>query len=346
MSFTKKLERMGFRRGSQTRLLSHLYQLVSAGVPATDALINMKKIYDKKRQKGLSLSCEKMIRNSSEGKKIMHEMSDWFPHSICEIIKISEEKGALAEGLKNSIEYLNSTKNFLSPLGKCFTGIFYLIAVLSFIAIIGTRFLPTIGEYVEVWPDMSLYLFAFSKFIYYNYQIIIGFLIIMSFFIRYSIIYYNKKSLLMKIAVPFMPVYKAINSYKTLKIMSLLSRNGIGTPEIINILKRQHKKGFLNHCYSKMYQAISSGQQNMGEAMDQGLFSDEQINDLDLISRFVDEENQEKIYESMADITYKSLKSKMTILANVFNVAALFLTAAGILWMYGSYAMLATAISQ
>ncbi len=113
--------------------------------------------------------------------------------------------------------------------------------------------------------------------------------------------------------------------------MSLLSRNGIGTPEIINILKRQHKKGFLNHCYSKMYQAISSGQQNMGEAMDQGLFSDEQINDLDLISRFVDEENQEKIYESMADITYKSLKSKMTILANVFNLAALFLTAAGIL---------------
>ena len=75
------------------------------------------------------------------------------------------------------------------------------------------------------------------------------------------------------------------------------------------------------------------------------LFTPLQISELQLISRFVGEENFAKIFDVMSGIIAKSIVESLKKVAVIVNTLCLFLTGAGILWIYGAYAVLAGSIN-
>lgn len=344
MSLATKLEKLSFGKTQQIRLLTQLFHLVKAGVPAPDALRHMSKAYAKKRNKGMELVCNQMVNNAGEGRKIAEGMEDWFSFETCSILITSEKRGILAEGIKNIIEYLSSGNQFLKPFRKCITGVVYIISLLISIAVIGTNYLPKIGQYSKNWPGISTSLYSFAKALYYGYPIIIAAFAAIVIVIIWSVKNY-RRDLRAIPAMPFMTLYKAVHSYNLLKILSLLSKNGVSVPEIIKLLCKQFKHGYVSRCFENMQKRIRAGEQNMGEVMDTGLFNSQQISELQLISSYVGEENYAEIFTAMSEIIFEqSLRITETI-AGIFNVLSLVLMAGGILWVYGAYAMLASSIT-
>lgn len=345
MSIANKLEKLGFGKQAQIRLLTQLYHLVKAGVPAPDALRHMQAAHAKKRNTGLANVCQLMVDNASEGRKIAEGMEDWFSFEVCSILITSEKRGILDEGLENILDYLRSTSDFLKPFKSCTTGAAYLLALCVTIAIIGVQYIPQIGQYSKHWPGITTSLYSTAKFMYYGYPGIIGVLIATVIYIIWSVKNY-KRSIRSILAWPFMPLYRAIVSFNILKILALLSANGIGVPEIVETLTLQFRKGYVSECVTQMDRKIRDGEQNMGEVMDTGLFTSAQISELQLISQYVGEENYSTIFRAMASIIKESSSKVIQAIASSFNLFSLLAMAAGVLWVYGAYAMLAASIKS
>ncbi len=344
MDINQKLLQLQFSNKHKLMLLTQLSYLVDAGVPAPDALRHMRATYKKRRNKILFQVVDKMSRNASAGKKIADDMEKWFPYEVCKILATSEQRGIIAEGVHNSLDFLQSGKKFLSPLGKMSAGIVYVVALLIAIALIGTIYLPKIGQYVKEWPTISIVFYNFSSFLYHYFWLIILALIGLFAWANWSIRFYSGK-VYQCIALPFLNIYKAMKGYSILQTLSLLSNNGVGVPQIIQLLTKQYRKGMVSDKVNIMHERIRKGEQNMGEVMDTGLFTPLQISELQLISRFVGEENFSKIFQVMSGIIAKNIVDSLKKVAVITNTICLFLTGAGILWIYGSYAVLASAIN-
>ncbi len=344
MNINSKLYKFQFNKAQQIRLLTQLSHLVDAGVPAPDALQYMYKIALEKKDKVFTMILGKMCKNASEGKKIAENMSEWFPHEICIILIKSEERGFLADGIKNILDYLNSNKIFFSPLAKMISGLMYLLMALIAITVIGYIYLPKIGQHSLNWPPISMALYKFSGFFYHYYLLVLIVIAAAIFWIFWSIRNYKGK-FYQCTAIPFMMIYRARLSYFIFKVFALLSSNGVGVPEIIYQLNKTYTKGFLADRLQTMLIKVSSGEQNMGNAMDTGLFSKHHINELHLISRFVGEENYSKIFSAMANIISAQIIKIFTKISVVVNLVCLLLTGASILWIYGAYALLASSIN-
>lgn len=347
MSANEFLYKIQFTQKKKISFLTQLHNLVGAGVPAPDALMHMRDAFKKKRNEIMLIIAQRMAMNAEEGKRIADGMEKFFSHEICKILSTSEERGILDEGIKNAIDFLGSGTKFFSPLGKTVGGIVYILASLCAVAYIGHKLLPEIGSFVprDQWPMVSLSLNSFANALYYGYPIIIAVIIFSIIWTRRSIKNYNKK-IYQFTAIPFMRTYCSISSYKLLQTLALLSKNGVGVPEIINILCKQSTSGMIAEKYRIMHERVRQGMQNMGDVMDTGLFTPEEISELHLISRYVGEENFSRIFHVMSKITAKRVIDKMKITANIIATACLFLTGGMILWLYTSYAFLSMAISN
>lgn len=333
-----------FGKKEQVAILTQLSYLVDAGVPAPDALRHMRLTYKEKRNKVLYEVINQMANNASEGERISEDMEKWFPYEVCKILSTSEERGILEEGIHNSIDFLQSGKKFFAPLSKMLAGIIYVVALLVAIAVIGTIFLPQIGQYVKDWPTISIYFKSFANILYYYFPVI---LLAMAGYVLWTLnaIKHYSGRIDQWVALPFMKIYKAKSGYSILKTLSLLSKNGVGVPEIIFMLTSQYKSGMVSEKIKIMYDRIRSGEQNMGEVMDTGLFTPMQISELNLISQFVGEEDYSKIFDVMSKIISKNIVNSVKQFAVIVNTVCLFLTGAGILWVYGAYAVLASSIN-
>ena len=344
MSFETRFLQLQFNNKKRTSFLTQLANLVEAGVPAPDALRHMRDAYKKKKNSLFALVAEKMSHNAGQGKYIAEGMEGWFPFSICKILCTSELRGILPEGLQNSILHLQSGARFLKPLSSTASGFFYVVTLLAAIAFVGHKYIPMIGQYSTDWPGISLTFYHFANFIYYDYPLIILLLIGLIFWINWSIRNYDN-SYYKIVARPFMPLFNGMRAYEMLEIMALLSSNGVGIPEIISILKSQYKRGYLARKYSIMDARIRAGIQNMGDVIDTGIYTKAQISDLQLISRYIDEEDQAKIFRVMSKNIATSITSNLKVVAAIISASCLVLTGLGIVWIYGSYALLAASVS-
>ncbi len=344
MAINNRLYKLQFNKSQQINLLTQLQHLVEAGVPAPDALNHIRTVCRDKKDKVLFAVADQMCRNTSEGRKLAEGMEEWFSYEICSILIKSEERGFLSDGLKKILDYLGSNKKFFAPLGKMTTGVIYFIATLIAITIIGYVYLPKIGHYSHNWPAISTDLYNLAGFLYHDYIYVIVALIGLFVWIVWSARNYRGK-FYQFVAIPFMPIYKARLSYFMLNMFSLLSANGIGVPEIINQLNKTYTKGFLSDKLKLMQFKLTSGEQNMGDVMDTGLFTQRQINELHLISRYVGEESYSKIFFVMASLISSSIIKMLTKVSVIINFVCMLLTGACILWIYGAYALLASSIN-
>lgn len=336
--------KLQFGKKQKIQVLTQLSYLVDAGVPAPDALRHMARAYKKKRNTILLHVVDKMAKNAANGQGIVAGMENYFPFEICKILTTSEQRGIVAEGIHNAIDFLQSGNKFFAPLGKMTSGIIYVIALLAAIAVIGTIYLPKIGQYVKEWPTISIAFYNMAWFLYHYCWLLILGLVGLFVWCVWSIRHYSGR-VLQFIALPFLNIYKARMGYSILKTLALLSANGVGTPDIIQLLTKQYRNGMVAAKVKTMYDRIRAGEQNMGEVMDTGLFTQLQISELNLISQFVGEENFAKIFAVMADIIAKSVVESLKKFAVIVNTICLFLTGAGILWIYGAYAVLASSIN-
>lgn len=344
MSANSKFYKFQFNKTQQIRLLTQLSHLVDAGVPAPDALQYIRKVSLEKKDKVMFMVVDQMCLNSSEGRKLAEGMENWFPYEICTILIRSEERGFLSEGLKNILDYMSSNRKFFSPLSKMTSGIVYFFVALIAITIIGYIYLPKIGQYSHHWPQLSKAIYSLANFLYHDFLLVIAiFVAIVIWIIRATRSYKGK--FYQCIAIPFMGIYRARLAYFLLQIFSLLSANGIGVPEIILQLNKTYTKGYLADKLKLMLMKISSGEQNMGNAMDTGIFTQRQINELHLISKFVGEENHSKIFSAMASIISANIVSTFNKISVVVNTVCLLLTGASVLWIYGAFALLASSIN-
>lgn len=321
-----------------------LLYLVEAGVPAPDALSHMRTVYREKKDKVLFAVVDKMHQNSLEGQKIAENMESWFSYEICAILVKAEERGILSEGIKNTVNSLKNSKRFLAPLSKMFQGVLYLIAALIVISIVGHVYLPKIGRYVHNWPGLSKMLLDVGTFLYNYFYIVIIAIVLLFLWCLHSVRSYTNRWYQFP-ALPFLKIYKARLSHFLLDTFSLLSSSGIGMPEIINQMQQQYPKGFLSDNLKIMYDRIKSGEQNMGTVMNTGLFTNVQISELMLISRFVGEDKYHEIFDVMSTIISAHIIESLTRFAVIANIVCLILTGASILWIYGAYAILASSIN-
>ena len=344
MNLEMKLFQLQFNNKKKASFLTQLHNLVDAGVPAPNALRHMRIAYKTKKDKVMAMVAEKMSNNAAQGKHVALDMEDWFPFAVCKILCTAEFRGILTEGLDSSITYLKSGARFLKPMGRTVSGLFYVVALLIAIAIVGHKYIPMIGHFVKTWPSISLTFYHFANFLYYYFALIILVIVGLIFWIVWSIRNYQH-NLFYIVALPFMRLYNARCAFDMLEVTALLSANGVSVPEILTILTSQHTRGYLAKRYQIMDARIRAGVQNMGEVIDTGLFTDAQISELHLISRFVDEKNHARIFKIMSKNIAGSIIESLTLLATAISAICLIITGLGIIWIYGSYALLAASFS-
>lgn len=332
-----------FSNSKRQELLIQLSFLLKAGVPPSDALYHMQKIFQGNKNVLMEAVITDMLNNIKSGKKIGENLTDWFPYEVCRVLSISEERGFLLEGIHNLINYFNTGRNALKALAGILPGLAYFIVILIFITFTGAKLLPSLGTMVKKWPSISVALHHTGLFLYNNYYFLIFLVVLSGLWVILSIRNYAGK--ITQIAArPFMPIYKMHASLLLFKSFSMLTGNGVAVSDAIKMLLLNRTHGFIYRHLSEMFYRVRRGE-NIGNMLDTGIFTRNQIAHLKVISRYCSESEYEKVFAIMGEQTSHDLDRWMKIFSKVTNFIFIALTAIGVVWVYGAYALLISSIT-
>jgi type II secretory pathway component PulF len=332
-----------FSNAKRQELLIQLSFLLKAGVPPSDALYHMQKIYQDNKNILMEAVVTGMLNNIKAGKKIGENMTDWFPYEVCRVLSISEERGFLLQGIQNLINYFNTGRNALKALAGILPGLAYFIVILVFITFTGAKLLPSLGTMVKKWPPISVALHHTGVFLYNNYYFLILIMVLLIIWVILSLRSYSGK-ITQIVAKPLMPIYKMHASLLLFKSLSMLTGNGVAVSDAIKMLLLNRTHGFIYRHLSEMFYRVRRGE-NIGNMLDTGIFTRNQIAHLKVISRFCSEAEYERVFAIMGEQTSHDLNRWMKIFSRITNFIFIALTAIGVVWVYGAYALLISSIT-
>ncbi|MGD9152883.1 MAG: type II secretion system F family protein [Gammaproteobacteria bacterium] len=332
-----------FNNAKRQELLIQLSFLLKANVPPSDALYHMQQIYSDNKNLLMHAVVMDMLDNIRAGKKIGDNMTDWFPYEVCRVLSISEERGFLLQGVENLIKYFDTGRNALKALTGMIPGLAYFMVILVFIAFTGAKLLPNLGTMVKDWPAISVALNKSGMFLYHNYYFILAIVVLLIVWVIIALRDYSGKFYQL-IAKPLVPTYKLQASLLLFKSLSMLTGNGVAVSDAIKMLLLNRTHGFVYRHLSEMFYRVRRGE-NIGNMLDTGIFTRNQIAHLKVISRYCSEAEYSKVFALMGEQTSHDLSRRMKIFSKIMNFIFIALTAIGVVWVYGAYALLVSSIT-
>lgn len=317
--------------------------LLNAGVAPADALEHMVEVAALDKDKVMLAVSRAMYLNVKSGKKVGDDLEGWFPYEISQIFSLADERGTLPEGIRNLVTFFKSESANRRALSAVLPGTFYLILISIFIAVAGAKLLPRIGEIVTgQWPILPRTLRATGEFIYYRFPVPILILLLLFFLIRWSLKNYQNSPLYI-CARPFLRLYKLHLSVLVLKSLSMLTTSGLAVSDGIVILLHHQKNIFLAYQLGAMMSKIRRGD-DISSALDTGLLTERQVAFLRVIGKSCGSGEYAKIFAIMAEESDMQFNRILGFMAKILNVLFIIATTLGIIWIYGSYAMLVASV--
>lgn len=344
MSLNLRYQQFQFNRKQQIAFLTQLMHLVNAGVPASAALNTMKKTFIARKSLHMARVANTLANNCRQGNPIGYQIDKWFNYTIAELLMTAEKRGMLAEGISQSIDYLTSSDQLFSGLKKGVPGIMYTIFSILVLTLIGSNILPKIGAYSQHWPLCATLLLKTANFISVAFPLIILSILAVMAWITKACRDYNG-SWWQFVAIPFMPMYRAKIAYNLLNTLTLLTNSGLSVPEIIKIMLQHKQSGFIRNNLKVMDKRIQNGEQNMGQVLNTQLFTKAQIDELILISQYIEDDQLSSIYTVMRGILASQVNKMVKITAIIMNAVGMAVSGLGIVWLYGSIATLSMSIT-
>lgn len=277
-----KFKQLAFNAAKQQALLEDIADLVQDGVPLSQAIDIIIKLYS-----GISVEVAEAISQAlARGKHFAEGMRGWFPQHIIELIRAGEEGGTLAQSIKAAASSLQQTNDISnSLLNSMVYPVLVLCMGLAVSVYINHSVFASLASIkpISEWPDNAKNLVALANITehwWWLIIIVVGTAVwLMSRFMRDYI--GSLRDYLDNF--PIFSLYRRLVASRLMETLGLLLANGVVFKNALKILQYNANPYLAAHLLAMEYR-LSGGKENLAEVMDCGLIDKSSIQRLQVVA--------------------------------------------------------------
>jgi len=264
-----------FGNKAQLAFLEDLYLLINDGIPANRAIEMLAQVTTGvSRDVALSLS-----QNIAEGQPLADGMREWFSLNVVEIIRVGESGGALAQTIKSAINMLAQQGVAMGALiGAIFYPLFVILIACALIVYLNNDVFVQFEmiKPVSEWPDAGKRLVLIAYIIKHFWWVLFVAVAVIVVVVRQTCEKYIGSLRPMMDKYPPFSFYRQLVAARVLETLGLLVANGVVFKSAITVMQTQANPYLISHL-SKMEYLLSMGKTNIGDVLDTGLITDQDL---------------------------------------------------------------------
>ena len=254
---------------AQLAYLEDLYVLINDGIPANRAVEMMAQVTT-----GITHDVSETLTNKiAQGQPLAEGMKEWFAPNVVEIIRVGETGGALGQTLQSAISMLSQQGVAMSAF---FGAVTYPLVVLMVGCLVVVYIDYSVFPAFEVvkprsqWPDAGRQLATLAMLIKYWWWLL--FLIIAAIVMVFRKLFSSYVGEFRPNLDKYPPfsLYRRLICARVLETLGLLVANGVVFKASLKVMQNAANPYTLWHL-QKMEDLLSKGKSNIGDVLDTGL---------------------------------------------------------------------------
>ncbi len=329
------LTRIQFSASVRKNMYQSFVDYLGQGIPINDVvklLAESIRLAKASSQMFQAKILDDILLQMSTGVEFAEAISQWIPMNEAMSIRAGMKSGDPVNGMKNTIEALESASTMKSTIiGKLTYPGVLLGALVALIFFFSTSIIPKIAEVMdpEKWPESAQPLYRMAMFVQNEWYIVLGTIIGLAVVVGWSLprVTGSLRSFL-DIFPPY-SFYRAFHGANLLISLAALMRSGIPLVDALKELRKMSSPYLAMHLDRMVYR-MSEGA-TLGEALDTKLLTPEMMVSVHMMSRNAN--FQSAIYAIGRQAVLKSV-DKISTISGLLNGLALLGVTSYVGWVY------------